>query len=51
LRTLSRQQGAAQPGDEADEARDAQLGTFVHQEDPIGMVASTIAMGFAAYRQ
>jgi hypothetical protein len=44
-------ESAVQPGDEADEACDAPLGTCVHHEDAIDMVASTIAMGFAAYRQ
>ena len=38
------------PGDEADEARDAQLGTRINQGDATVMVPLTIAMGFAAYR-
>jgi len=42
---------AGQPGDEAAEARDAQLGTRVHPEGATAMAALTIAMGFAAYRQ
>jgi hypothetical protein len=42
---------AAQPGDEADEARDAPLGTSAHHEGANTVVALTIAMGFAAYRQ
>ena len=42
---------AVQPGDEADEARDAQLRTSAHHERATGVVAFPIAMGFAAYRQ
>ena len=41
---------AVQPGDEVDEARDAQLRTSVHHERATGVVAFPIAMGFAAYR-
>jgi hypothetical protein len=32
---------------QADERRDAQLGTSTHYEDAISMVALTIAIGFA----
>jgi hypothetical protein len=44
-------QEAGQPGDEADEALDGQLGTCTHHEGALVMVALTIAIGFAAYRQ
>ena len=42
---------ATHKGDEADEARDAQLGTCAHHEGAAVMVPTAIAMGFAAYRQ
>jgi hypothetical protein len=44
-------EGAAQLGDEADEARGDQGGTCVPHLAAVAMVASSIAMGFAAYRQ
>jgi hypothetical protein len=35
----------------ADEARDGRFGTCAHHQEATEMVALTIAVGFAAYRQ